>query len=182
MARKGIDALPLYPFPLGVFGPHPYHRRMKRPLACTLLALAAPLAAAPIDGLAWMSGCWLAERGDAGSGEMWMAPAGAALLGMSRTVRGGRTVAHEFMRVVEQDGGLVFIAMPSAKPSASFRAIRVEARGVTFENPDKDFPQRVGYESPDELTLIGHIEGQHEGRARRIDYPMKRVACPAGSR
>ena len=45
-----------------------------------------------------------------------------------------------------------------------------------------NFPQRVIYESPDDATLIGHIEGQHDGGARRIDYPMKRVACPAGSR
>jgi hypothetical protein len=147
-----------------------------------LVALAAPLHAAPIDGLGWMAGCWVAERGDDGSGELWRAPAGAALLGMSRTVRGGRTVAHEFMRIVEHDGALLFVAMPSAKPQASFRALRVEARAVTFENPDKDFPQRVSYESPDDATLIGRIEGQHEGRARRIDFPMKRVACPAASR
>jgi hypothetical protein len=113
---------------------------------------------------------------------MWMAPAGAALLGMSRTVRGGRTVAHEFMQIVDGAEGLMFIAMPSAKPSASFRAIRVEPRRVTFENPDKDFPQRVVYESPDDTTLIGRIEGRHDGRERRIDYPMKRIACPGGAR
>ena len=155
---------------------------MNRLLACGLLALTASLGAAPVDGLAWISGCWVAEQGDAGSGEMWMAPAGAAVLGMSRTVRGGRTVAHEFMRIVEQGDALVFIAMPSAKPSASFRAIRVEPRHVTFENPDKDFPQRVIYESPDDATLIGRIEGQHEGRERRIHFPMKRVACPPAAR
>ena len=111
-----------------------------------------------------------------------MAPAGNALLGMSRTVRGGRTVAHEFMRIVDGTDGLAFIAMPSAKPSASFRAIRVELRRVTFENPDKDFPQRVIYESPDDDTLIGHIEGRQDGRERRIDYPMKRAPCPGGAR
>jgi hypothetical protein len=62
---------------------HPYHRRVKRPLACTLVALAAPLRAVPIDGLA---------------------------------------------------------------------------------------------------TLVGRIEGQQDGRARGIHFPMKRVACPAAAR
>src|SRR5215471_3270153 len=104
--------------------------------ACLLAVAAAPLTAAPIDDIAWISGCWVAERDEPGSGEMWMTPGGARVLGMSRTVRGGRTVAHEFMQIVEGDGGLTFIAMPSSKPSASFRAIRVEARRVTFENPD----------------------------------------------
>jgi len=150
--------------------------------ACCLLIAALPLGAAPIDQLGWLAGCWVAERGDGGSGEMWMAPAGAALFGMSRTVHGGRTVAHEFMQIVDGADGLMFIAMPSAKPSASFRAIRLEPRHVTFENPDKDFPQRVTYESPDDATLIGRIEGRHDGRERRVDYPMKRIACPGAAR
>ncbi|HEY6512093.1 MAG TPA: DUF6265 family protein [Burkholderiaceae bacterium] len=154
---------------------------MRRFAACCLLICGAPLAAAPIDELAWLAGCWAAERGDAGSGEIWMAPAGAALLGMSRTVRGGRTVAHEFMQIVDGTDGMRFIAAPSAKPAASFRAIRVEPRRVTFENPDKDFPQRVIYESPDDATLVGHIEGQHDGRERRVDFPMKRVPCPGAA-
>ena len=155
--------------------------RMNGFAACCLAMVAAPLAAAPIDDLAWLAGCWAAEDGDVGSGEMWMAPAGMSLLGMSRSVRGGRAVAHEFIQIVDGAEGLVFAAMPSAKPSASFRALRVEPRRVTFENPDKDFPQRVAYESHDDATLSGHIEGRHDGRERRIDYPMKRVACPGGA-
>ena len=156
--------------------------RMKVFAACCL-AIAAPLSmATSIDELRWISGCWVAERGEPGSTEMWMAPGGARVLGMSRTVRGGRTVAHEFMQIVEGAEGLTFVAMPSSKPSASFRAIRVTPRHVTFENPDKDFPQRVIYESPDDATLIGRIEGLRDGQTRRIDYPMKRVACPGGVR
>jgi len=45
-------------------------------------------------------------------------------------VRSGRTVAHEFMQIREGAGAQVFVAMPSAKPSASFRALRVEPRRV----------------------------------------------------
>ena len=40
----------------------------------------------------------------------------------------------------------------------------------------------VIYESPDDATLIGRIEGLRDGQTRRIDYPMKRVACPGGVR
>jgi len=42
-------------------------------------------------------------------------------------------------------------------------------------------PQRVIYESPDDATLIGRIEARHDGGERRVDYPMKRVACPGGT-
>ncbi|HTP75154.1 MAG TPA: DUF6265 family protein [Burkholderiaceae bacterium] len=155
---------------------------MRALAACVMVLAATPLTAAPLDELGWLAGCWTAERGDSGSAEMWMAAAGASVLGMSRTVRSGRTVAHEFMQIVDGADGLTFIAMPSAKAPASFRAIRVEPRRVVFENPDKDFPQRVIYESPDDATLIGHIEGRHDGRDRRVDFPMKRAACPGSAR
>jgi len=76
MAQRSIDALlTVQPRPLGARTPRPYHRHVNRLLAGTLVALAAPLGAAPTDGVARISGCW---RDDAGSGEMWMAPAGAA--------------------------------------------------------------------------------------------------------
>jgi Domain of unknown function (DUF6265) len=156
--------------------------RMRIIVACCLAVSAQPLIAASIDDVRWISGCWVAERDDPGSVEMWMAPGGARVLGMSRTVRSGRTVAHEFMQIVDSGDGLTFIAMPSSKPSASFQAIKIEPRRVTFENPGKDFPQRVSYESPDDATLVGRIEGMHDGRERRIDYPMKRVTCPGGER
>jgi hypothetical protein len=156
---------------------------MKALAACCLaMACATPSMAASIDDVRWIRGCWVGERSDPGSVEMWMAPGGARVLGMSRTVRGDRTVAHEFMQIVDGGDALTFIAMPSSKPSASFRAIKLAPRHVTFENADKDFPQRVIYESPDDSTLIGRIEGLHEGRERRIDYPMKRTACPGDAR
>ncbi|HEY2976824.1 MAG TPA: DUF6265 family protein, partial [Burkholderiaceae bacterium] len=75
--------------------------------SCLGVAATLPAAAAPIDELAWFAGCWAAEQGDPGSGEIWTAPAGATVLGTSRTVRGGRTVAHEFMLIVDGPQGLV---------------------------------------------------------------------------
>ena len=60
--------------------------------------------------------------------------------------------------------------------------VAVPLAAAPIENPDKDFPQRVVYESPDDATQIGRIEGRHDGRERRVDYPMKRIACPGGAR
>jgi hypothetical protein len=34
------------------------------------------------------------------------------MLGTSRTVRGGKMIAFEFLRVVERDGGWVYAAQP----------------------------------------------------------------------
>jgi hypothetical protein len=38
------------------------------------------------------------------------------MLGTSRTVRGGKLIAFEFLRVVERDGGWVYVAQPGGAP------------------------------------------------------------------
>ena len=82
---------------------------------------AARADADPAAALAWLAGCWASEGREPGSGEQWMPPAGGTLLGMSRTVAKGRTVAHEFMQVREvEPGRLAFIATPSGQAQATF--------------------------------------------------------------
>ena len=73
---------------------------MKATLAlATALCVAAMPAQAQVDQLGWLAGCWKSDGAEAGSGEQWMPVAGGSLLGMARTVRAGRTVAWEFMRI-----------------------------------------------------------------------------------
>jgi hypothetical protein len=42
------------------------------------------------------------------------------MLGTSRTVRGGKLIAFEFLRVVERDGGWVYVAQPGGAPPTEF--------------------------------------------------------------
>lgn len=124
--------------------------------------------------LAWLQGCWAAEGAEAGSGEQWMAPAGGSMLGMSRTVRNGRTVAYEFIRIAPgADGKLAFIAQPSGQAQASFALVRQDGDTAVFENPAHDFPQRIIYRRAGKTGLHARIEGKGKG----IDFPMSRSAC-----
>lgn len=156
-----------------------------RVLACLALVLAAtaPPPAMSQDAdpnrLQWLAGCWASTTAEAGSGEVWMAPAGGTLLGVSRTVKGGRTVAHEFMQIRPlADGTLAFIAEPSGQRRTEFPVKSFTDTEVVFENPTHDFPQRVAYrfEAPD--TLRARIEGQRNGNLRVIEFPMRRKPCP----
>lgn len=136
------------------------------------------VAAATVDDLAWMAGCWAGGDSDRRVEEQWMAPAGGTLLGMGRTVAGGRTRAWEFMRIEEDAGKVVFIARPSGQEGASFPSIEVTEGRVVFENPDHDFPQRVIYQRTDEGGLLGRIEGVTDGAPLFVDFPMDHAACP----
>lgn len=147
-------------------------------LAVSLAAAFARAAEAPLEQLGWLPGCWNAEKAEPGSGEQWMSIAGGTLLGMSRTVRGGKTVAYEFMRIGSTaDGKLAFFAQPSGQAPASFALLRISASEVAFENPAHDFPQRIIYRLDSPARLVASIEGVRNGAARRIEFPMQRVAC-----
>lgn len=150
-------------------------------LMFTLGAFVSPGAVAAesdIDSLAWLAGCWQAEKGDPGSGEHWLPPAGGTMFGVSRTVKNGKTVEFEFIQVrVNAEGRLVFIALPSGQKETTFVASAVGTDSVTFENPEHDFPQKVIYRLQGEDRLVARIEGIRGGTLRGVDFPMKRVAC-----
>src|SRR5688572_9403342 len=101
-----------------------------------------------VEGLGWMAGCWelsVPQRSMTIS-EQWMKPAGGTLIGMSRTVRGGKTAAFEFVRIVSGDTGIDYIAKPSScKDETAFRLLRSSGSEIVFENLAHDFPQRIIY-------------------------------------
>ena len=98
------------------------------------------------------------------------------MLGMGRTVRGGRTTEYELVVIKEQDGRLAYEAHPSGQPSAVFLSREVTETSVVFENAEHDFPQRVGYKRT-EGGVAAWIEGISRGQSRHVDFPYVRVAC-----
>lgn len=156
---------------------------------CLLLALAPgpPVAAQPspptLATLGWLAGCWQSELDEPGSGEQWMAPAGGVMLGMARTLKGGRTVQFEFMQLREAaDGGLVFIAQPGGRAGTVFKASEATAEAAVFERGGAEFPQRVRYRLRSDGGLAARIEGDAGGQPRAVDFPMQRVDCGGPAR
>lgn len=135
----------------------------------------------PLAPVAWLSGCWSAESRELGSGEHWLPPAGGTMLGVSRTVKGGKTVEYEFMQFrVNAEGRLELVTLPSGQRETTFVLVGHAANSeATFENPQHDFPQRVIYRSVSSERMIARIEGIRSGVTRGVDFPMRRIACEA---
>jgi hypothetical protein len=109
-----------------------------------------------------------------------MAPRAGSMSGMSRTVRGERLLAHEFVIVRERDGRLAYEVSPSGRPATVFLSTELGEASVVFENLANDFPQRVAYRRHGD-ELQAWIEGTRAGQTRRVEFPYRRVACtPAG--
>jgi hypothetical protein len=126
-----------------------------------------------------MSGCW--ERSDPSKSllisEQWMKPAGTSILGMGRTVKNGRTVDFEFMRIEQKGDDIYFVARLSAnKEETAFKLKSSTLNEVVFENLEHDFPQRVVYRLQG-AKMIGRIEGIENGQTKGIDFPMSKVKC-----
>jgi hypothetical protein len=137
-------------------------------------AAEAPPAAAR---LAWLAGCWSYVGAEPGSGETWMPPAGGVLLAVARSVEGGRVVAWELLRIVEEDGSLAYYASPDGAPQTRFALSSLTANEVVFENPTNEFPRRVIYRLAQSGDISARIEGAAGDPARAVDFPMKRTAC-----
>ena len=134
---------------------------------------------AKLSDLGWLAGCW--EMNDANRGmqitEMWMKPAGDAMIGVGRTLKAGKLVDFEFLRILETANGLAYISRPSGnKEDTSFPLKKSSTHAATFENPAHDFPQRIIYTRNGD-SLTARIEATKDGKTRGSDFPYTRVKC-----
>ena len=129
--------------------------------------------AAKIDEVAWLVGNWNGKQRTDAIEERWSKPAGGAMLATARTIRGGKMVAFEFLRIVERGAKLLYIAQPNGAPPTEFTLVELEGERAIFENPLSDYPQRITYERvDDQLTAeISHIDG---GRPVRFDFTLSK--------
>ena len=157
-------------------------RQVSGPFIVVAFVLGANVAAAQtltVDRVQWLQGCWRSVRGEATIEEQWMGPRGGTMLGMGRTVRGGKTVEYEMVLIKEQNDRLAYEAHPSGQASATFVSTTVSETSVVFENAEHDFPQRVGYRREGADTVQAWVEGQVNGTSRRIDFSYQRTRCEA---
>lgn len=116
-------------------------------------------ARAAIADLGWLAGDWGGTLGRATIEERWTPAAGGAMLAMSRTIKDDRLAAFEYVRIVERDGGLVYIAQPNGRPPTEFVLTGMTADSATFENPAHDFPKMIRYTRRPDGSLEARISG-----------------------
>lgn len=126
-------------------------------------------ATATIGDLAWLSGNWIGSRGTSSVDERWTSPKGDAMLGVSQTVKNEKMTAFEFLRIVERDGGLVYIAQPGGKQPTEFVLVELVDQRAVFVNPRHDYPQRIVYELSDSGALTASI-GFAKGRLQGFEF------------
>jgi hypothetical protein len=135
------------------------------------IPLPAPAKAA-IGDLSWLAGAWVGTRSSGSSiEERWSPPLGGAMLAVSRTVNtSGKMNAFEYLRIVERDGGLVYVAQPGGKTPTEFVLSELSATRAVFDNPRHDYPNRIVYELSAEGGLSASTGFMKGGIPRRFDF------------
>jgi hypothetical protein len=153
-----------------------------RALPVWLLASCAIVAkgeaqAQDIEKAVWLTGCWLASSGSTETEEVWLAPKGGIMLGVSRTVRDGAATGYELLRLHEAEGRLVLSAYPSGQRPADFTLSGGSPGRLRFENPSHDFPRVIEYERVTADTLLARVYSEIEASTPAFVQRYARASC-----
>jgi uncharacterized protein DUF6265 len=133
--------------------------------------------------LGWLAGNWQIATPTRCVEEQWTTPSGNMLVGMSRTLSGGRTTSFEFMRIEARADGVYYVAQPAGRPPVDFKLASESASELIFVNPGHaDRLKRVIYRREADDRMTARIEGENGGTPFAEDYPYRRASNSAASR
>jgi len=96
------------------------------------------------------------------------------MMAMNRTVKDGKAVEFEMLRIVMKDGKPVYLSMPNARPATEFQAAEQGPTRIVFEDPGREFPRRIHYWRDGE-ALMARIEGAINGQPRSKEWRFERM-------
>ncbi len=122
----------------------------------------------------WLAGVWESTDGSA-TEERWMSPTANVILGVSRTVKDGRTVGFEFMRLEKRGADIYYIPQPGGRPPVDFKLTSGEGERYIFENTEGvDRVHRIEYRRDGENGLYARVDGVQNGKPFRLEYRYRR--------
>ncbi len=149
-------------------------------LIALFLTVAPARGATPtMHDLAAFGGCWRTEGGASYTEEIWSAPTANLMLGLSLTVRDGKTVEYELVRVEPGAGrSHRHDALPGGKPSEhGFVLTSLRDGEAIFEAPEHDYPKRILYRSSSDGSRTARIDGGARDTGGQ-EWRFRRAACP----
>ena len=95
------------------------------------------------------------------------------MLGVSRTLKGDRAVAFEFLRIEFRPDAVFYVAQPGGRPKTEFKLTASDGKSATFENPGHDHPRMIRYSIGGDGSLKAELDGA-EGKQVFVFRPVKR--------
>jgi hypothetical protein len=136
----------------------------------------------PLAEFAWLAGTWRLRDRDRIVEEFWSAPAADLMIGMSRTLRDGRTREFEFVRIAARADGVFYIAQPEGRPAVEFKLQNWDGRTAVFAaTTGSDRLKRIIYRHDGAAAMTARIEGSTSGADFAQDFAYRRVTPDASN-
>lgn len=130
-----------------------------------------------LDRINWLIGQWEGIQGPGIYHEEWNKASESELKGKAYLIKKGEIVNTEILSIRENATGIFYIADVSHNPSpVSFKLTNLTDCSFIFENPEHDFPQKITYENKDNQFLYAAVEAVMNGKIKKIEYNLKRIA------
>jgi hypothetical protein len=147
----------------------------------TVIGLMVVLAAAvraqepELTMFGWLAGAWEMQQGGRTVEEHWLAPTTNAMIGMSRTVAGGKTAEFEFLRIEKRGADLFYVPQPNGRPPVSFKLTSSAGGRFVFENTSgQDRVSKIEYRREGDDGLYARVEGSNDGKPFALEFRYRR--------
>ena len=130
-----------------------------------------------IDSLQWLVGNWTNISSESQSYENWIQENDSTMTGFSYTTVEKDTVFSETVNLQQVgDEAFLIVRVPDQNESeaVTFKLLPTRDAVFTFENKNHDFPQRISYTNPIKDSIHAWIEGNIDGKSRKVDFKFKR--------
>lgn len=133
--------------------------------------------AATLADIAWLAGRWTGTGLGGVTDETWSAPAGGAMMGMFRMLKGEQVIFYEFLTLIEHEGSLLLelkhfnadlTGWEEKAESVRFRLVKITPESAWFEG--------LTFHRVDENTVkvFLAIRNRADGSVREEEFLMRR--------
>jgi hypothetical protein len=128
-----------------------------------------------LSAFGWLAGGWQSSDGPA-TEERWTSPTANLMLGVSRTVKEGRTVGFEFLRLEKRGADIYYVPQPSGRPPVDFKLTSAENGTFVFESTEGvDRVHRIEYRREGTDGLYARIDGVQNGKPFLLEYRYRKL-------
>ncbi|MCB0357793.1 MAG: hypothetical protein KDD40_12325 [Bdellovibrionales bacterium] len=137
---------------------------MGKLLTLLTLLISVNVHALELSSLAWLEGTWTNTNG---MEIHFTSTDGGKILGLSKLIENGNINFFEFIQIESSGNELVMTPAPFGSTGVDFTADKFQngiAKGVIFENPENDFPNKISYMQLPDKSLWLRVQGSQGGQ------------------
>ncbi len=127
----------------------------------------------------FLSGKWKVENSNLI--EKWKLDGEDVMTGKAYSISAQDTILHELIQLIFDQNNIWYKAQvigQNNNQSILFKLVKCQPNLFVFENPEHDYPQRIGYRRVGSDKMLVWIEGSKNGKHKKSEWAMRKSEEP----